>query len=668
MIRTQIFRRFLWILLLILIVSELSAQIRREGIINRPPTSTQQGGESEGPDSESGAVIFDDDYDNRDTFGVFSFYSLNPNNESPFSDSLLTKFYHQYDPTRNRAWDYANLGIVGSAHLPLIYEPRFRKGFDVGYHQYDLYLTPAYKLPYYRLEKAYTNVAYMQGAEQTDAQFEAQFSRNFANGLNYSLDYNRIAQQGQLNQFPQQNNRITAIATGMWFHSQKGRYDGFLAYAANTVDHEDNGGVTLEPVLNGLTATPSSAQVNLDNAGTRHTHREFSYTHYYRFGGEEDTIKGGQKRAFTLSHIGRYQLSQYKYADDQLDADSSYYRFFQVDQRGVRHFLRHSQLQNDFRLSTFKLRSDSTSRERKQRDLLELGLSHTVHGLNQELGDTTINNLFASGQFTFNPSDRLRVEAYAHLGLWGNAGDYRASGTLFFDLRKLGALRVQFVNQLYNPTFTQNQFVVSQRRVWQNDFKKTLETSLVGAYSLPAFQFSVTGGYHLLSNYIYYDTLAQAVQTGVPASIFQLIVQKDFRLGNFHLDNTVALQQSTEDFIRLPGIYGKHSLYYQGKWFGVLNVKIGADLRFNNTYDGYYYQPLTGQFRLEDQQAIDFYPATDAFFAMRVTRFRAYIKYENFGNLFYKPSNPERQLYYQIATYAQPTAAIRWGIKWRFVD
>lgn len=609
---------------------------------------------------EEGEMI-EEDFDDRDTFGVFSFYSSNPNLETPFSDSLLSKYFHQYDPTRKRDWDYANLGIVGSAHLPLIYESKFRKGLDIGYHQYDLYLTPAVDLPYYRLEKAYTNVAYQQGAEQTDAQFTAKFSRNFANGLNYTLDYDRIAQQGGLNQYPHQNNRTTALATGMWIHGKNDRYDGFIAYAANTIEHEDNGGISLEPTREGLTATPSSAQTFLQGAETRHTHREYAYTHYYRFGGEVDTLTGQPKRAFTLSHVARYQRSQYKYFDEQPPAD--YYGFFQIDPRGIRHFLQHNQLQNDFRLRTFKLRADSTSRERKQRDLLELGLSHTFHRLDQEAGDTVINNLFASGQFSFNPNDRLRVEAYAHLGLWGNAGDYRASGTFFFDLQKLGSLRLEAVNQLYNPTFTQHQFVVSQRNIWRNDFKKTLETSLLGTYSLPRFNFSVTGGYHLLSNYIYYDTLARPVQTGVPASIFQLIVQKDFRVWKLHLDNTVALQQSTEEFLRVPDLYSKHSFYYHGKWFGVLNVKIGADLRFNTTYQGYYYHPLTGQFRLEDQRSIEQYPAADAFFGMRVTRFRAYIKYENFTSAWI----PDR-LYYQVAYYGQPTAAIRFGIKWRFVD
>ena len=654
--------RFFVITFLIGISLDLSAQI--SGAERPPPGEEGTGGPGEG-----GAVTFDDNYDNRDTFGVFSFFASNPNQEISFSDSLLSGYYHQYDPTRTRDWDYANLGIVGSAHLPLIYESRFRKGLDVGYHQYDLYLTPASELPYYRLEKAFTNASYQQGAEQNDAMLSAQFSRNFANGLNYSLDYKRIAQKGSLNQYPRQQNQHTSIATGMWIHSKNGRYDGFLALAANTIEHQDNGGIAVEAEQEGFAGTPSSADVFLETAETRHQHREYAYTHYYRFGGQIDTLTNERKRAFTLSHTASYERNKYKFFDNNPAADSSYYGSFQVDNRGIRHFLSHNKLQNDFRLSTFKLRRDSTTRQRQQRDLLELGLSYSIHRLDQEQGDTVLTNLFASGKFSFNPNDRLRIEAYGHLGLWDNAGDFRASGSFFFDFKKLGNLKLEAVNQLYNPTFTQDRFVVSQRNIWDNDFKKTLETNITGTYSLPSAKFSITGGIHLLNNAIYYDTLARPVQTGVPVSIFQLIVKKNFEVGNFHLDNIVALQESTEDIIRLPGVYGKHSLYYQGKWFGVLNVKLGADLRFNNTYKGYYYNPLVGQFRLEDQEEIELLPATDLFFAMRVTRFRAYIKYENISGLFWKTEEDDpRKLYYQVATYAQPLGALRFGIKWRFVD
>ena len=134
-------------------------------------------------------------------------------------------------------------------------------------------------------------------------------------------------------------------------------------------------------------------------------------------------------------------------------------------------------------------------------------------------------------------------------------------------------------------------------------------------------------------------------------------------MGSFHLDNTVALQQATEDFVRLPDIYSKHSLYYAGKWFKVLDVRVGVDLRFNNSFYAPYYNPVTGQFQLQDRREVEFYPAADAFFSMRVTKFRAFFKWENATAALITD-----QLFYQTAYYAFPSAVFRLGIKWRFLN
>lgn len=629
------------------------------GVGGTPATGSDQ--------EQAGQSRAQDRYDDRDTFGVFEFNAVNPLLEKPYSDSLLGNYFQQYDPTRHRDLDWMQLGILGSAHQPLAYQPQRRQGFDVGLHQYELYYTQAKDLHFYRLQKAYTNLSYTQGAEQADGYATAQFSRNFAKGLNYTLDYKRINQLGSTAQYPNQNNRHTAFATGLWWHSAKGRYDGFLAYAANTTDHEDNGGLETEPERGGEFNSASSADVFLDNARTRHARREWSYTQHYRVGGDVDST-GRQRRAYTLAHQFTYENSAYKYHDTYSIADTSFYNRFPSllnDERGVRYFLRHQRVENAFRISTFKLSaSDKQNKARSQKDLFEVGLRQAYHRLRQEPGDTVINNLFLEGKAGFRPSERLDLQAEAQLGLlWGNAGDYRVSGVLFFDAGKLGRLSANLSNQLYSPTLMQSELLLNQRPVWDKDFKKTLETNLSVTYALPAWKFEVTGGYHLLNNLIYFDSLATPQQTGVPVSILQLVVKKDFRVWRLHLDNVLALQQASEDVVRLPQLFGKHSFYYAGLWFKVLDVRLGVDLRYTTDYYANYYNPVIGQFQLQDRFNVPLYPALDAYFSMRVTKLRAFIKWENFSSTFITD-----RLFYLSPYYAQPSAGIRWGIKWRLVN
>lgn len=628
-----------------------------------PQTQQRQGDETDSLQNNRQLDLYDD----KDTFGVFRFYADNPLAETPFSDSLLNNDFQQYDPTRHRDWDWMHLGILGSAAQPIVYQPTLRNGFDVGLHQYDLYFTSAASTPFYRLEKAYTNVAFTQGSEQPDNMVNAAFSRNFAKGVNYTIDYKHINQLGRQSQFPNQNNRSTALVNGLWIHSKKGRYDGFLTFAVNTLDQKDNGGLVTEPARGGEFSSPSEAEVFLANAQTRYSQRNLRYTQYYRLGGGQDST-GRQHRAFTLSHHIDYANNTYKFFDGFSIADTVFYNRFPAllpDERGVRFYLQDQSVENSFSIATFKLnQTRQANAVRRQRDLLEIGLRHAYHRVREEPIDTVFNNLFLEGNLAFQPGDRLHIQAEAQLGLlWANAGDYQVKGDLQWNTGKLGTVAAQFINQLYSPDLLQSTFYLTQHPVWENDFKKTLATHMRFSYSLPKFDFSVAGSYHLLNNFIYFDTLAIARQTGTPVSILQLEVIKDFHLGPIHLDNKAAFQRSSEDVIRLPEIFGKHSLYYEGFIFKVLQVRLGADLRYATTYYADYYNPVIGRFQLQNSREVQWYPALDAFFSMRVTRFRAFVKWENFTSTFIKD-----RLFYQTAYYANPSAVIRWGIRWRLVN
>ncbi len=639
------------LLLLIVPLSGLMAQV---------PPDVQRGEEEEEQSLEQLDVLLD-------TFDIFYFYADNPKLEIPYADTTLGNYYRQYDPTRQRRLDYRNLGILGSAHEPIVYEAVDRRGFEMGLDQFELYTIPTEDLAFYRLEQPFSKFNYTLGSEQADSYTKAKFSRNFANGINFTLDYARITQFGENSQYPNQNNRNTAFTNGLWYQSPNSRYEGFLTVASNTIEQEDNGGVRQEPVLEGEFTSPSAAVVFLGDARTRHQHRAYAYQQYYRFGGGRDSIRG-IRRSYTLGHKVKYKSSLYKYADDYNPAaDSNFYNLFPAllaDPRGVRFYLQHRQLENEFRLATFKLGATSGEQATKQRDLLSVGAVHTAHWVQQANADTSLNNLFLTGRYRFNPNPKLLIDLDGRFGLWDNAGDYRLRGRFFFDFGKVGQLELEGINQLYSPTLMQHRLYLSERQVYRNNFDKTLATSLKGRYRIPGIQLSVEGRYHLLNNYTYFGTDGLPRQTGVPVSLGQLIVEKDFALfWNLHLDNLIALQQSSEEVLRLPAFFGKHSFYYAGKWFRVLNVRLGVDLRYNDSFFANYYNPVTGQFQLQDRREVEFYPAADAFFSMRVTkRFRAFVRWEN------GTATMIDDFFYQTAFYPHPRAVVRIGIDWRFLN
>ncbi|MFT7606476.1 MAG: hypothetical protein ACI8VT_004079, partial [Saprospiraceae bacterium] len=236
-------------------------------------------------------------------------------------------------------------------------------------------------------------------------------------------------------------------------------------------------------------------------------------------------------------------------------------------------------------------------------------------------------------------------------------------GELFLDFKKAGTFKATAINQLYSPALMQQRMFISEQLLWKNDFDKTFETSLSATYSLPKLRFSATGQYHLLNNLIYFDTLAFPKQTGTPVSILQLIVNQGFKVWKLHLDNTIALQTTTEDVIRLPSFFSKHNLYFEGKIFKkIMLLRIGLDLRLVKSYYADYYQPLIGQFHLQDFQEVELYPVVDAYTSFKIKNLRFFLRGENLNQLL------ENKIYYQAGGYAQPYFTIKFGVSWQLLN
>ena len=365
------------------------------------------------------------------------------------------------------------------------------------------------------------------------------------------------------------------------------------------------------------------------------------------------------KRIYLLSHQLSYKTSEYKFSD--ISPDSSYYQNFTVHQVGLRHFIGYKKLENSFRISTEKSRV-TKGQLRSQKYWLEAGITHSYHMVNQEPSDTILNNLFLHARWHFTPSEQLKIKTYAHYGLLANRGDYRVNGDLFFDLDKIGSLEVSAIHQRFAPTLVQSRLYVSKLLVWENNFDKTFETTLSATYKLPFLDFEVTGKYHLVNNFIYFDTLGIPQQTRSVINIGQLILKKNFKFGAFHLYNTVIFQQNPDEFLRLPQFYSKHSLFIQGKIFRkLLFTQFGADIRLNNNFQPDTYQPLIGQFHLQDEVTAQLYPALDIFLNFRVKTFRFFIKFENLINAF-----DQSRFYLLTANYPERYASLRFGVSWRF--
>ncbi|MEO0776133.1 MAG: putative porin [Bacteroidota bacterium] len=672
-----------------------------------------------------------------DTFDVSYFYVPNPKVLISYDDTLLSNHFHQPQPSRGQGIERINLGNVGTPQQQLVFEPVFRRGYDIGLHQFDGYYLPSDSIPFYVIDKAFTDAAFAQGRTQQDQILSVDFSRNFGPQVNMSIDFLRINHAGV---YKNQAAKNTALGTGFWYHHPSGTYDGYFTFTHNSSFQGHNGGIDTSSVTTTNRSEEGTVPVLLEGtkmafrgvgadaaAETRYQKQEVAYAHYFRLVGPRenqprrrkrkkgasppppstevpppDTLTGVDslevtaltdgttevldtmvrtdssaqipppqkvrrpwKREFLVFHKISYANNWYKFSDISLAADSAYYGRYQVHNQGLRHYIRERVLENTFRIGT--ARQDGGGRTAsKNRGKLEVGLIHRLIRLEQEPVPTqTLNNLLLTGNWKFAPTPQIQLLTYAHYSLLQNIGDYHLSGDLQIDLGQLGVFEARAQQQLYAPSHIQNRFYVTESLVWERDFRKTFETTLAATYRLPQFGTEVGGQYHLINNYIYFDTIAQPQQSATVINVPQIYIRQNFSLGVLHLDNTFVWQfSSQQDLLPLPTLYGKHQLYIRGRIFRkVMLARLGIDVQWNSNYLPNAYQHLFGQFHLQETERYGFQPIIDLSLSIKVKTVRAFVKTENL-NQFLRPND----FIFQTPLHARPYFLIRFGLSWRFLN
>ncbi len=585
-------------------------------------------------------------------------YARSPEKSEFWSDTLPDYNFRMYDPARRHTIDYGTIGLPGGAARPLLFEVAPRLGVTTGMNSFDLYILHADDLRFFRNKRSFSEACFTQGRNNLNTQLDARFARTFGDSMNVSLDYRSLNNLGQYNY---QRDRHNSLAAGVWKPVGK-RYEYFLIFTKSVIRQRDNGGIVSDDVFSGAQFQgPLAAAIRLpeESAATRYEDQGFQYTQHYKLAGV-----GTGKRTLRLSHSLGWTNNRFKFYDGDtirgLADNAPFYGRFLVDERGVRQYFELNTVTNNFTLNTFK-----AGKTGAPSDLVALGLRHDYISLYQEPGRYRYNNLFLTGKISLTPSGRFSFHADAALGMLNNIGEYQLGGTLYLGLGKAGVLSASLLSQRRPPTILQQRLFVTGTPVWQNDFAKPVESTLSAACALPAIGFRAAANTTLVNNYIYFDQEGMAAQTTAPLQVAQLILQENIRVGHFHLDNTVALQKANRsDVLHLPEWFTKNSLYYSGKLFDrKLDLNAGVDFRMNSAFLPDAYQPVTGQFYLQDTLTQQPYPWMDVFVAFKVQSFRFFFRYENAWTFV-----DNTRVFYQTAWHPQPFGGFRLGVAWRFLD
>ena len=232
----------------------------------------------------------------------------------------------------------------------------------------------------------------------------------------------------------------------------------------------------------------------------------------------------------------------------------------------------------------------------------------------------------------------------------------------------------QNINKLPNNNYNLHQSSFVQYN-WSNDFKNekinTIKANAISPWVDAELQLSV------LNDHLYFTDASTAqqkvdqTQIVAPAqyngtiNYLSLKISRELKLGNFALDNTILYQKTEQQdaILNVPEIVTRNTIYYTNYLFKkALFLQTGISLNYFSSYYANEYNPVVGEFFVQNEKQIGNHPNLDFFINAKIQRTRIYFKAEHFnsalmGNNFYaSPNNPSRDF------------TIRFGLIWNFFN
>jgi len=668
-------RTFFFTFLLSLIFTISFGQIRRVTELGSAVNSgIRNGGQQPGDTSQPG---FQQRDDLKDSITISYRYM---NDLKRYSiDSTVNDFDTYFPVPAN----YMYLGNNGAAAYPLIYTPFTKAGFDAGFHAYDIYRFKVEDTKFYKTTRPFSMLGY-QLASGKEQMVMAQHTQNINPRFNAGFDYRLINAPGL---FLNQSNNHNNARFFSNYQGKRKRYAAFFVLANNTIRASENGGIRNDSfLLNPNFKDRIGVDVFMGN-NTSERRNPFSttietgnqyrdFTAFLRQSydiGQKDSIAINDSTTeylfyprLRLQHSITYSSTRYMFRDIMPDSAvyKSWYNITLLqggDTIQVREKWKF--VENDFSLIQFPDAKNPAQ-------FIEAGVALQNIGGYLKDGLENFFNIKLHGEYRNKTRNRkwdinLKGEFYPS-GL--NAGDYNASASLGRYLnKKWGDVKLFFINTNRTPSFIFDGRS-SFNYTYPGEFKKENIISFGASANNPFINLSFSN--HLISNYSYFTNYYTPSQTGKIINLLQVAASKKIKLykrWNLYVD--AALQQTDASGpIKVPLIFTRTRLAYEGNFYKNLNLSTGLEVRYFTPFETYNYSPIMGQFAPQDSVKLKNLPDVHAFLHFRIKSFTAFIRTENLNTLYLK--NGFNFVNNNYATPYIPTQGMifRLGIRWWFVN
>ena len=600
-------------------------------------------------------------------------YTIGEGSEHHSIDTSFGNYF--YDPTLEN-YEYRNTGNLGNAHVPIDFPPEKRPGFDLGYHQFDLYRLSLENIRfYYDHRLPFSHLFFLVGLRKEQL-FNVTHSQNIGRLFNFGFHYRRIASEGDyINQLTKHND----IGLTSRYGSKNEKYGFKTILIFNNINTNENGGVrnvNLFPDAN-FGRNKKLVETELDDAKNKQINANFTFNQHWNLGETviEQINDTTTRRHFfpTLTFYQETGVSRdiYRYRDE--NPDSAYYGFFYTmdDSAGnplIRHYLKSRELTARLGVrKTFIKTLDST--HVVYRNIVLEAWSRYSHFTITE--DPSISEspdyLDVKASLRSYPDSNRNfmydfTTAYSFLDY--NRGDFSIESTIGYHFKKTGLIQAFGSYRHIQPAWVFQNFTTTGFS-WENNFDQTKTLAIGALYKIPKFNFHISGTFRSIRNLTYWNEQRLPVQYAGNIAMFNVEVRKLFRLNDFGWDNLIRLNVSSDSYrLRYPLYWSIHSFFYEkGIFKGHLLTRVGFNLSYNTDYFAYGYFGLTGQFHLQEDQKLNYYPVTDLFLYFKIKTLWLFLTYRHLNQGMFR-----QKTYFTAYKYPAQDRTFNVGISWRFYD
>ncbi|WP_298489342.1 putative porin [uncultured Maribacter sp.] len=583
--------------------------------------------------------------------------------QKEFKYNYLRKDDFELMPFANVGQPYTKLGV--NFNRATLYPRLGAKAKHFNYAEVE-------DIKYYNVATPMTDLFFKTTFEQGQL-LDAMLTFNTSRRLNFSLGFKGFRSLGkyQINQAESGNFKATTN-----YLSRNNRYNLIAHIAAQDIVTEENGGLA-DAELQFASGDPDfSDRGRLDvlfvDAKNKVLGKRYFLEHNYKLLRKSKDSSRVEKTSLALAHTFNYETKYYQYMQDE---DNSYFGEAFLEEVNDKAVLKtmYNQVGAQFYNATLgKLEGN-------------ISLYNYNYNFNSVLvkEDKIIPSQLKGEEISLGGNYKkqiggFNVTADIKYTISGNLTGNIFNGSARYSFNPDTSIKFGIHSSSRMPDF--NQILYQSEHLNYNWYNTEFEKEKVNNlnFELKSKKWGLLeGNLTTLNKYTYFKIDPEVIledgvesiavkpfQEGNSVNHIKVKYQKEIRLGKFALNNTIMYQNvaQTNQVLNVPELVTRNTLYFSSDVFKkAMYIQTGITFKYFSSYSIDAYNPLLGEFYIQNTESLGGYPLLDFFINAKVQQTRIYLKAEHFNSSFGKTNS-----HYAAPNYPYRDFVIRFGLVWNF--